>query len=570
VVQGFIVTVYDVEGNRALVAENVTPQAGGNQGPSLNVRVTPPQEAPGTSLLFDGFSIQDPEGALAALPYEWQFDEGEPFTAPAANVDTTGSYPVAGKPLVRLRVTDASGVAETSAPIAVRIGEACGDGIDNDGDGLIDYPADPGCASVRSTSESPECDDDIDNDSDNKIDWDGGPGGDFNNRDTQCKESWRNSEESANASPAVAISDPSDGSVVTPGDSVTFIGSATDNEDGNLTASLNWDSNLDGAIGTGATFSTDLLSDGVHLITASVSDSGGEEDSDAIQITVALSSVCDGDGFCELGEDCDNCPSDCVGGGGAAFCCGANSCEVGEDACSCSLDCGLPPPSEQPSLTCEDALDNDCDSFVDCEDQDCAGAQACQGPCNNDLVCEPALGEDCNSCPSDCAGQTTGDPEVRYCCGDDVACSDSRCTDGGFICLLDNDGDGVSDPKDNCYRRENGPGTNHVPNPRGNGSYQCDDDLDGFGNRCDCDFDQSGWCDTTDFDLFLQVYGQPVDSSNAIFDLDCDQSIKLTDFGLLSNITSGSGQMGLGARRSDLPCADPTVPPPGNCPSPFP
>jgi hypothetical protein len=28
--------------------------------------------------------------------------------------------------------------------------------------------------------------------------------------------------------------------------------------------------------------------------------------------------------------------------------------------------------------------------------------------------------------------------------------------------------------------------------------------------------------------------------------------------------------MGVGHRRSDLPCADPTVPPPGNCPSPFP
>ena len=116
---------------------------------------------------------------LAASPYEWQFDEGEPFAAPRPLPGETWSYPVAGKPLARLRVTDADGAASISAPIAVRIGEACGDGIDNDGDGWIDYPVDPGCASVRSTSESPECDDDIDNDSDNKIDWDGGFQGDF-------------------------------------------------------------------------------------------------------------------------------------------------------------------------------------------------------------------------------------------------------------------------------------------------------------------------------------------------------------------------------------------------------
>ena len=30
---------------------------------------------------------------------------------------------------------------------------ACSDGIDNDGDGLIDYPLDSGCASPQDTSE---------------------------------------------------------------------------------------------------------------------------------------------------------------------------------------------------------------------------------------------------------------------------------------------------------------------------------------------------------------------------------------------------------------------------------
>jgi hypothetical protein len=562
----FIVTVYDTKGYRKLAAAVVTPGVSDNQGPTSNMSIAPPQPAPGTSLLFNGIKISDPDGALAPLPYEWQFDEGEPFTAPALQADTTGSYPVAGKPLVRLRVTDASGVASTSAPIAVRIGEVCGDGIDNDGDGRIDYPADPGCASVRSTSESPECDDDIDNDGDNKIDWDGGSEGVFQDRDQQCTDSWRNSEEGDNTSPTVVISAPTDGSVVTTGDVVTFTGSASDSEDGDLTANLNWDSDLDGAIGTGGTFGTDLLSEGLHLITASVSDSGGEEGADAIQITVAQPAVCDGDGTCEVGEDCNGCPSDCVSGAG--FCCGENSCEVGEDACSCSLDCGPPPASEQPSLTCDDTLDNDCDFFADCEDPDCTGAVECQPLCNNDLVCEPTLGEDCNTCPSDCAGETTGPLANRYCCGDDVDCNDSRCTNAGFICWTDVDGDGVSDPKDNCLVLVNGPGTDHVPTPPNeNGSYQCDDDLDGFGNRCDCDFDQDGECTLVDLALFNLEFGQPKDSSNAIYDLDCDQAIGFFDFAIFTVI--GGADMGVGDRSSGLACAVAEVPLADDCPSPI-
>jgi hypothetical protein len=51
----------------------------------------------------------------------------------------------------------------------------CDDGIDNDGDGLRDYPADPGCASPSAATESPECDDGIDNDGDGGIDTDGNP-----------------------------------------------------------------------------------------------------------------------------------------------------------------------------------------------------------------------------------------------------------------------------------------------------------------------------------------------------------------------------------------------------------
>lgn len=49
----------------------------------------------------------------------------------------------------------------------------CQDGVDNDGDGLFDYGQDPGCSSSIDADESnttPECRDGIDNDGDGLID----------------------------------------------------------------------------------------------------------------------------------------------------------------------------------------------------------------------------------------------------------------------------------------------------------------------------------------------------------------------------------------------------------------
>jgi hypothetical protein len=52
---------------------------------------------------------------------------------------------------------------------------ACNDGIDQDGDGRIDHPDDPGCADPLDpfeTSDAPACDDGLDNDGDGLIDAD--------------------------------------------------------------------------------------------------------------------------------------------------------------------------------------------------------------------------------------------------------------------------------------------------------------------------------------------------------------------------------------------------------------
>jgi hypothetical protein len=52
----------------------------------------------------------------------------------------------------------------------------CRDGIDNDGDTLIDYPNDPGCGAPSDTDEDPICNDGQDNDGDAKVDYPADPG----------------------------------------------------------------------------------------------------------------------------------------------------------------------------------------------------------------------------------------------------------------------------------------------------------------------------------------------------------------------------------------------------------
>ncbi|MCP4527658.1 MAG: hypothetical protein GY833_17330, partial [Aestuariibacter sp.] len=91
---------------------------------------------------------------------------------------------------------------------------------------------------------------------------------------------------SVNGAPSVAITAPADGTAVNVGASVTFTGTASDVEDGDLTANISWTSSLDGAIGSSGSFSTSALSIGIHTITAGVTDSGGLPASDVITVSV--------------------------------------------------------------------------------------------------------------------------------------------------------------------------------------------------------------------------------------------------------------------------------------------
>jgi hypothetical protein len=87
--------------------------------------------------------------------------------------------------------------------------------------------------------------------------------------------------------PIPIIISPSHGAVFLPGDTVTFSGSATDAEDGDLSNNLEWYSDLDGSLGTGASISVSDLSPGTHVITAQVIDSDGNRRAANIAIVVS-------------------------------------------------------------------------------------------------------------------------------------------------------------------------------------------------------------------------------------------------------------------------------------------
>ncbi len=125
--------------------------------------------------------------------------------------------------------------------------------------------------------------------------------------------------------PSVSVRSPGDASVYF-GEQLVFLeASARDQEDGTLDgARVTWRSDRDGAIGTGAAFErpASTFSEGVHVLTATATDSAGESavGTTAIQVFRAPVIPRCGDGLVTIGERCDDgnaddgdgCDSDCT------------------------------------------------------------------------------------------------------------------------------------------------------------------------------------------------------------------------------------------------------------------
>ena len=88
---------------------------------------------------------------------------------------------------------------------------------------------------------------------------------------------------------------------------------------------------------------------------------------------------------------------------------------------------------------------------------------------------------------------------------------------------VDTDGDGVSDPNDNCTLKAN--------------PSQCDSDGDGFGNQCDGDLNNNGFTNTQDYVELLARIGaaSPAPTYN-IADLNCNGYVNTQDYVLFREL----------------------------------
>lgn len=109
--------------------------------------------------------------------------------------------------------------------------------------------------------------------------------------------------------------------------------------------------------------------------------------------------------------------------------------------------------------------------------------------------------------------------------------------------VADADSDLVPDSFDNCSAAANGP--NQTNN-------QVDTDTDGYGNRCDADFNNSNTpVDLTDFNIVLANFGNP---ATGVTDMDADGDTDLNDFNLFVAAFGGPpGPSGL-ACAGTVPC----------------
>jgi hypothetical protein len=90
--------------------------------------------------------------------------------------------------------------------------------------------------------------------------------------------------------PSVTLLGPGDHAMFSLGQAIPFSATASDPEDGSVTASLTWTSSRDGALGSGGSLVRSNLSAGIHTITATAHDAGGQTASQTLSLQVVSGS----------------------------------------------------------------------------------------------------------------------------------------------------------------------------------------------------------------------------------------------------------------------------------------
>lgn len=199
---------------------------------------------------------------------------------------------------------------------SVSASSQCSDGVDNDGDGRVDYPVDRGCVNGADTSESPdppECSDGLDNDADGRTDY---------GSDPDCSST---SDPTENSVPQCSDGrdNDADSRVDYPGDPGCSSGSDTSESPDPPQCSDGRDNDGDGL--------------------ADASDPGCSGSSDNSEYTPQCSDGTDNDGD-------------------------GKSDYPGDPGCWTSSD-----DSESPNPECSDGIDNDMDFLSDSDDPGCSG-----------------------------------------------------------------------------------------------------------------------------------------------------------------------------------------------------
>jgi hypothetical protein len=89
-----------------------------------------------------------------------------------------------------------------------------------------------------------------------------------------------------NTAPTVTITGPASGLTAVAGTAVVFTGTASDAQDGNITANIRWSSNLQGQFGTGGSLPVSTLMVGTHTVTATIADSIGATATATVTVTI--------------------------------------------------------------------------------------------------------------------------------------------------------------------------------------------------------------------------------------------------------------------------------------------
>ena len=223
------------------------------------------------NILFNGTGVDAEDGVLSGASLVWTSDiDGNIGTGNTLTKTLTGANHT-----ITLTATDSNGSTGTDT-VLVNVDSyvpECSDLVDNDGDTLIDFPADPGCSDANDNDE--------------------------------------------NQMPVATITSPLNGSSYNLTDVILFSGTGVDFEDGVLSgASLVWTSSIDGNIGTGNTFSR-TLSSGNHTLTLTATDNKGAAGTDTVSFLVttfvpACSDLADndGDGLIDMADPGCSDPND--------------------------------------------------------------------------------------------------------------------------------------------------------------------------------------------------------------------------------------------------------------------